>query len=303
MDSGAGLVSDRGVTVGLSVYDMTAPDLLELGRAADEAGLDSIWLGEHLLLPVDYASEHPTASGRSHEHIKGPIVSHDTELVDPLVALAAVAGATTRIGLATGIYILPLRHPIVTARAAATLQEASGGRLRLGVGAGWLEEEFASLDVPFAERRSRLGESLTVMRAAWSGGPLDHRGRHFSFDRVQVCRRPVEVPVVMGGNTPKALARAVEVGDGWFSSGTPDLDESVRLFGEVQSLWRARGGAGVFPCWFRVPSAAPDVLARYRDAGIEHVVVWADQLWPAGGSVTEKREAFAAAVAALGPDA
>lgn len=288
------------MTVGLSVYDITAPDLLELGRAADEAGFDALWLGEHLLLPVGYASEHPTASGQSHEHIKGPIVSPDTELVDPLVALAAVAGATTRIGLATGIYILPLRHPIVTARGAATLQEASGGRFRLGVGAGWLEEEFASLDVPFAERRTRLAESITVLRAAWAGGAVGHRGRHFSVDRVQVCRRPVDVPIVMGGNTPKALARAVELGDGWFASGTPDLEESVRLFGEIQSLWQARGGDGEFPCWFRVGSAAPDVLDRYREAGIRHVVVWADQLWPAKGSVAEKRAAFAAAVDDLG---
>ena len=292
-------MSDRTVTVGLSVYDIAAPDLLHLAGAADEAGFDALWLGEHLLLPVGYASEHPT-SGADHEHITGPIVSPDTELVDPLVALGAVAGATTRIRLATGIYILPLRHPIVTARAVATLQEASGGRFLLGIGAGWLVEEFTSLGVPFDERRSRLVESIEVMRAAWAGGPFEHHGRHFSFDRIQVSRRPVDVPVIMGGNTPKALERAVRLGDGWFSSGTPLFEDAVRLRDQVMALHDEVGSGGEFRCWFRVTSGDPELLARYRAEGIDDVVVWADQLWPAEGSPAEKREAFAAAAADLG---
>jgi probable F420-dependent oxidoreductase len=293
-------VSDQHVTVGLSVYDITAPDLVDLARAADEAGFDAIWLGEHLLLPVAYASEHPTTGAHSHQHIKGPIVSPDTELVDPLVALAAVAGATSRIRLATGIYILPLRHPIVTARAASTLQEVSRGRFLLGIGAGWLEEEFASLGVPFEERRSRLAESIDVMRAAWAGGPFEHRGHHFSLERIQVSRRPVEVPLIMGGNTPKALRRAAQLGDGWFSSGTPDLDDAVRLFNELHELRAGLGAEGEYRCYFRVASGDPSLLDRYRSEGIEDVVVWADQLWPAKGSVEEKREAFATAAADLG---
>jgi probable F420-dependent oxidoreductase len=293
------VVSDHVVTVGLSVYDITAPDLLDLARAADEAGFDAIWLGEHLLLPVGYASEHPTSGSNSHEHIKGPIVSPDTELVDPLVALGAVAGATTRLRLATGIYILPLRHPIVTARAVATLQEASAGRFMLGIGAGWLEEEFTSLDVPFKERRTRLVESIEVMRAAWAGGPFEHHGTHFSMDRIQVSRRRVDVPLIMGGNTPKALRRAVELGDGWFSSGTPDFDDAVRLFNEIRGLRSEVGLDGEYRCYFRVASGDPALREQYGAEGIDDVVVWADQLWPAKGSVEEKREAFFAAAAEL----
>lgn len=292
-------MSHQRVTVGLSVYDIAAPDLLDLARAADEAGFDAIWLGEHLLLPVGYASEHPT-SGADHEHITGPIVSPDTELVDPLVALAAVAGATSRLRLATGIYILPLRHPIVTARGVATLQEASGGRFLLGVGAGWLVEEFTSLGIPFEERRSRVTESVEVMRAAWQGGPFEHHGRHFSFDRIQVSRRPVDVPLVMGGNSPKALERAVRLGDGWFSSGTPLFEDAVRLRDEVRALHERVGSGGDYRCYFRVASGEPDLLDRYRAEGVEDVVVWADQLWPATGSAQEKREQFAATVAGLG---
>jgi probable F420-dependent oxidoreductase len=288
------------VNVGLSAYDLAAPDLLDLARAADESGFDAIWLGEHVVLPVGYASEHPTHRIDDHEHIAGPIVSPDTELVDPMVALAAVAGATTRIRLATGIYILPLRHPLLTARAAATLHEVSGGRFLLGVGAGWLDEEFADLGVPFEQRASRVAESIEVLRAAWRGGPFEHRGKHFSFGPVQSSRRPVEVPIVMGGNTPAALRRAATSGDGWFSSGTPDFKDAVELLATLRRLRSDVGRTAPFRCWFRVPGCDPGLLARYATAGIDDVVVWADQLWPATGTPASKREAFLAAAATLG---
>jgi probable F420-dependent oxidoreductase len=287
------------VTLSLSVYDITAPDLLDLARAADDAGFDSLWLGEHLVLPVGYESEHPTQRASSHEHIKGPIISPDTELVDPMVALAAAAGATTRLRLATGIYILPLRHPLVTARAAATLQEASGGRFLLGVGAGWLEEEFTALGVPFEERRSRVNESIEVMRAAWAGGPFDHHGKHFPVERIQLSRRPVDVPLILGGNTTKSLRRAARLGDGWFSSGTPDLSDAVDYVEELRAARAELGDPSPFRCYVRVPAADPELFTRYRDAGIDDLVVWADQLWPASGTPEEKRQAFAAAASEI----
>lgn len=293
-------MSDPRVNVGLSVYDLAVSDMLELALAAEEAGFDAIWLGEHVLLPVGYASEHPSHQVDAHDHIAGPIVSPDTELVDPMVALAAVAGATHRIRLATGIYILPLRHPLVTARAAATLHEASCGRFLLGVGAGWLEEEFDALDVPFAERGSRLAESIEVMRAAWGGRPYEHRGTHFSFDPVQTTRRPVAVPLVLGGNTPAALRRAATVGDGWFSSGTPDFDRAVELVATLRALRADLGLTTPYRCYVRVPSSDPELLADYAAAGIDDVVVWADQLWPATGALASKRRAFAGAAAAIG---
>ena len=217
------------MSVGISVYDMTASDVRELAVAADAAGFDAVWLGEHVVLPVDYSSEHPTAGTGGHEHITGPIVDPDTELLDPWVALGAVAGATTQLRLATGIYILPLRHPLITARSAATLQNVSGGRLLLGIGAGWLVEEFAALDVPFDERYGRLVETIEIIRAAWAGGPFDYHGKYFSFDPIQLTSRPVDVPLIMGGNTPPALKRAALLGDGWFSSGTPNFDDARRL--------------------------------------------------------------------------
>src|ERR1700736_2035957 len=100
------------MTVGISAYDITATDLLDLSIAADDAGFDTLWLGEHVVLPLAYGTEHPTHGDADQQHHAGPIVQADTELLDPWVALGAVAGATTRLRLATGMYILPLRHPL-----------------------------------------------------------------------------------------------------------------------------------------------------------------------------------------------
>ena len=285
--------------IGISAYDMTATGLLDLASAADAAGFDTLWLGEHLFLPVAYEAEHPTSGGDAHKHHTGPVVSPETELLDPLVELAAVAGATRRIRLATGIFILPLRHPLATARAAATLQEVSCGRFLFGVGFGWLEEEFDALGIPFDERVGRFEESIDVMRAAWAGGPFEHHGRHFSFDTVQLTTRPGPVPLILGGNSPRALRRAARLGDGWFSSGTPDLDEAQRLRDELHRLRHDAGRTDPFHVFVRVEPADPAMIERYAAAGFDDVAVWADQLW-APGRGTDPPAALAAAADRLG---
>jgi probable F420-dependent oxidoreductase len=274
--------------IGISAYDMAAADILDLARAADRLGFDAIWLGEHLLLPVDYRTIHPTKSSEGEQHHKGPIVGLDTELLDPFVALAAIAGSTTRLRLATGIYILPLRHPLLTARGACTLQEVSGGRLLLGLGTGWLSEEFDAFDVPFDERVSRFNEAVEVMRRAWRGGPFEFQGKHFGFDSIQLTSRPVSVPLVFGGNTERALRRAATMGDAWFSSGTPTLDEAVRLRDRLHALRDEHGVTEPFPCYVRVEGADPAVIERYAREGIEDVTVWADQVWPPGAPLDVK---------------
>jgi probable F420-dependent oxidoreductase len=285
--------------LGISVYDMAAADVLELSTAADQAGFDAIWLGEHIVLPVGYATDHPTTRTDAHQHISGPIVKPDTELLDPWVALASVAASTSHLRLGTGIYLLPLRHPLVTARAACTLQALSQGRLLLGVGAGWLAEEFTALDVPFDERFGRLVESIEIVRAALAGGPFDFHGKYFSIDAVQLSTDPVDVPVVMGGNTPTALTRAARLGDGWFSSGTPTFDEACRLRDHVVRL-RARSGLDApFRCYVRIEKADPELVDRYSAAGIDDVVVWADQVWPAHGDLDSRRAALSSTARVL----
>jgi probable F420-dependent oxidoreductase len=275
-------------TIGICAYDMSAPDLVDLATAADLAGFDSLWLGEHIALPVEYGSLHPTAGTPAHERRDTPIVEPSTRLVDPLVALAGCAVATRKIRLATGILLLPLRHPILVARMAHTMQELCGGRFLLGVGAGWLTEEFDALGVPFEQRVGRLTESIELMRAAWRGGPFDHEGRHYPVRNIQLCAGSVDVPLILGGNSDAALDRAARLGDGWFSSATPVLGDSCRYRDRLMAVREKEGREGPFEIFVRIAKPDFDVVKAYHAEGFEHLVVWADQLWPAEGPFEEK---------------
>ncbi len=271
------MVSDSAA-FGVSLYDVDVRRLVDVAVAAEAAGFRHLWLGEHLLLPTGYRSAHPTRSGDHRPHPR--IVDPSTELLDPMVALAAVAAATTTIEIGTAVYLLPLRHPLVTARAAATLQQVAGGRFRLGVGAGWLEEEFEALEVPFADRGSRHEEALTVVRRALGGGSFDHAGRHYRFEGVQVTPRPVGVPIVMGGNSDRALRRAARLADGWFASGNPTLQEAVALKERLDRLASDQGRQ--VDCHVRMEAFEPGLISSYLSAGLSNLVLWAQHLSPQG---------------------
>jgi probable F420-dependent oxidoreductase len=287
--------------IGLTAYDVHAREFLDLAAAADEAGFSSLWLGEHVVLPIGYSSAHPTTTQPGTQHHTGPIVDPDTELVDPLVQLGAAAAETSTIELATGIFILPLRHPLAVARSACTVQEIAGGRFILGLGVGWLEEEFTVLDVPFAERVSRFEEGIEVLRAALQGGEVKHEGRHFSISGVQVTKRATEIPLMLGGNTDRALPRAARLGDGWFSSGTPPFEEAVRLRDELRRRRADSERADEpFRLVFRIAGADPATVQRYADEGFDEILIWADQVWPEGAALPDKRAALRAAADALG---
>jgi len=287
--------------IGLTAYDVHAREFLALAAAADEAGFSSLWLGEHVVLPIGYASEHPTKVQPGVQHHTGPIVSPTTELVDPLVQLGAAAAVTERIELATGIFILPLRHPLAVARSACTVQELAEGRFSLGLGFGWLEEEFDALDVPFAERVTRFEEGIEVLRAAWSSGEVKHEGRHFSISGVQVTNRPTTIPLMLGGNSERALGRAARLSDGWFSSGTPPFEEAIRLRAELQRLRAETDRASEpFKLVFRMEGADRAMIRRYEDEGFDEVLIWADRVWPGQQPLPAKREALFAAATALG---
>jgi probable F420-dependent oxidoreductase len=282
----------------VSLYDITVDRLLAVGRAAEAAGFDSVWLGEHLVLPVAYRSAHPShsaAADATDSHY--PRVVHEqTRLADPMVALAALAASTVRVRLGTAIYLLPLRHPLVTARAAATLQQAATGRFLLGVGAGWLQEEFDALDVDFAGRGRRHLESVELVRAALAGGPIDYDGEVFSTHGVQVSPDAVHVPIVMGGNSPVALRRAARLADGWFASANPTFEQAVEM---RDTLKREAASAGrqLPECFVRTGRFEPAEVGRYADAGFENLVFWAQDICPPG---RDPDEAFAEAAARLG---
>ena len=255
------------MTISISAYDLSGTDFLELAVAADAAGFDTLWLGEHVVLPLGYGSDHPTTGTEAEQHHIGPIVQSDTDLLDPWVALGAAAGATTRLRLATGIYILPLRHPLMTARAAYTLQAISGGRFLFGLGAGWLREEFDVLAVDFDQRSRRFEETVKILHLAASGGPFEFHADAFSFGPVQVSPKPFDLPLIFGGNGERALHRAALTGDAWFSSGTPSLDDACRLRDRLHAIRSEHGLTGAFRCYVRVEGFDPTAVERYGREG------------------------------------
>lgn len=278
---------------GLSVYDVSATELADLAAAAETAGFDTLWLGEHLLRPVDYRAVHPTRE--PDQELAARIVGPETRLTDPLVALAAAAGRTSRLQLATGIFVLPLRHPLAVARATLTLQELAGGRLLFGVGLGWLREEFEALGVPFDGRAARFAEGLDILRKAWAGGPFEHHGSVYDFGPVELTAQPARIPLVLGGNTAPALRRAALRADGWFASGTPSPAEAVDLMARLDAAQAAAGGAVPLTTYVR---ASPDAdITRYANAGFSQVVFWAHELCPPGPARWDR---LAAAAAELG---
>jgi probable F420-dependent oxidoreductase len=188
-------------------------------RAAEAAGFESLWTVEHVIYPDDYTSTYPYAASG-----KMPAAA-STPIPDPLVWLAYVGAATSTIGLATGILILPQRNPLVLAKEVATLDAMTGGRVNLGIGVGWLREEFDAIGVPWAARGARTDDYIAAMRALWAADHADHEGSHTSFRNVSSNPKPANgrVPITVGGHSRAAAERAGKLGDGFFpGNGTPE---------------------------------------------------------------------------------
>jgi probable F420-dependent oxidoreductase len=221
---------------------------VELAQAAEAAGFDSIWTVEHVVVPDGYQSRYPySPSGRMGSGLE------DFPIPDPLMWLAYVASATRSIKLGTAILILPQRNPVITAKAVATLDHmAGGGRVLLGIGVGWLAEEFATLGVPFEDRGARTDDYVAAMRALWSQDRASYQGRFVSFRDV-FCR-PLppgrRIPIVVGGDTKAAARRAGRLGDGYF----PARGAPADLFDEMR---RSAAEAGRNPADIEITVAAP----------------------------------------------
>jgi probable F420-dependent oxidoreductase len=239
-----------------------------LARTAEENGFESLWTVEHVVVPAGYQSAYPySPTGRMPGDETAPIP-------DPLIWLAYVAAETRTIRLATGILILSQRNPVITAKAIATLDVLSGGRVELGVGAGWLKEEFDALGVPFEERGERLDEAIQALRALWTEDKPTFKGRHFSFEEA-ICRpQPVQgsVPIHVGGHTPRAARRAGELGDGFF----PGRGRAEDLEPLLASVRRHAEAAGRDPDAIEVTAGGAmdaDGVKRLADLGVHRVVI------------------------------
>ena len=186
---------------------------VELVQAAEETGFESAWTVEHVVIPKGYQSAYPyTTDGRL------PGGEGDFILPDPQIWMAYVAARTTRINLATGILILPQHNPVICAKQVATLDYMSGGRVLLGIGVGWLKEEFEALGVPFADRGARTEEYMHALRALWSMDAPTYEGQFVSFKNAYMRPKPVKgtVPIIIGGHSKAAARRAGRMADGFF---------------------------------------------------------------------------------------
>lgn len=206
------------IEIGVSVPTVgpfsTREHVLTAARYADALGFDVVWATDHVVLPFDRKSPYPYPEGG----VPQAVYSAGVDWLDPVASLAVIAGATERVRLGTSVIVLPYRNPLVLANETATLDRLSGGRLALGVGAGWIAEEFAALGVPFSERGPRTDESIAVLRHLWTAERADFHGRFWSFADVAIGTRPAQQqgpPILVGGNGDPALRRAGRLGDGW----------------------------------------------------------------------------------------
>ena len=262
-----------GIVFANTMHWAKGPGAIEMARAADDAGFESLWTVEHVVYPDDYSSAYPySADG------KMPAVP-STPIPDPLIWLAYVASVTTSIRLATGILILPQRNPVVLAKELATLDELSGGRVELGIGVGWLREEFDALGVPWERRGARTDEYVEAMRALWASDGASFEGEFASFTRVSSNPKPRQgqIPIVVGGHSRAACERAGRLGDGFFpgKGDAHELREMVDIVRQTaaahdrdpQAIEISAGSPAVFG---DDPVAAAQELA---DIGVSRIVV------------------------------
>jgi probable F420-dependent oxidoreductase len=260
---------------GLSFASSIAIDqaaALEVCRRAEAAGFESVWGGEHVVMPSTIESPYPyTADG------KVP-AEPDTPIPDPLIWLAFAAAAAPTLRLGTCILIVPLRDPLVLAKELATLDQVSGGRVELGLGVGWLREEFDALGVPWQRRGARNDEYIEAMRTLWAGPHAEFHGEFVDFPPVTCSPRPVQdkIPILVGGDTDAAIDRAVRLADGYFP-GAGDPDSLAELIERLRNAAEAAGRDpdsieinAMFSTYMSDPVAG---VERLRELGVGRVMV------------------------------
>jgi len=255
---------------------LSSPDLIgEYARAAEDAGFESIWVFEHVVIPADYESRYPY-------NAEGRIGIEDADLPDPLALLAFLAGVTDRLLLGTGVLILPQRSPVLCAKECASVDALSRGRLQLGIGVGWLREEADAVGTSFADRGARTDEAIEVMRTLWREDEATFHGNYTSFDRAKSNPKPVQPdgpPIHVGGHSRAAARRAGRLGDGFFPIGLRGEEFTER----VDTMQSAARDAGRDPDTIEITYTAgmnPDTVKRYADLGVSRWVtaVWEDDL-------------------------
>jgi probable F420-dependent oxidoreductase len=255
--------------------------MVALATLAEQRGIESLWTFEHVIVPVDYASRYPySPTGKMG-------VPPEAPFVDPLIALTAIAAHTERIRLATGVNILSQANPLYVAKQAASLDFVSNGRFMLGLGIGWLAEEFAALGVPFERRGARFDDYLQAMRKVWSGDVVEHESEFLHWHGFKSFPLPVQhpLPVIIGGSKGRAFERVARYGQGWYAP-TASVEQLAALRRSLDEACAAvgRDPASVEITAMWVPqSEGVELVPRYEDLGVSRLVVPLPALAAEGG--------------------
>jgi probable F420-dependent oxidoreductase len=264
------------------------PELLvQVAQKAEALGFESLWIPEHLAVPVQITSRYPySADGK---FPGGP----GAALHDPFVALGFIAACTKTIKLGTGVFVLPLRNPLAVAKAAASVDVLSNGRLLFGIGIGWLEDEFNAVGMPFKDRAARTREWITMMKALWAEDTPQFSGRFHSFPPLGFNPKPIQKPhppIIFGGDSKPALKRTAEIGDGWFGvrytpeSVKPVLAQLKEIAGKVgRNFAKIEISVGMEP---GTPFTI-DTVRRFADAGVHRLMTFAPGFTPRAKFATD----------------
>ncbi|MBP9034320.1 MAG: LLM class F420-dependent oxidoreductase [Pseudomonadales bacterium] len=253
------------VNVGYTAVDQ----FVAVAQAAEAAGFESAWTFEHVVVPAAYDSRYPySGSGKMG-------VAPEVNFIDPLIALATVAAHTTRLRLGTGVNILPQSNPLLLAKQAASLDLVSGGRFMLGVGIGWLAEEFRAMGVPFEHRGARFDDYISAMKKVWSGGLVEHASEFLDWSGFKSYPLPVQTPfpVIIGGSKGKAFERIAKYGTGWYApcESAGDLAPMLtQLKDACSALGRDYAEIEITAMWR--PELGIDRIRALRDEGVHRVV-------------------------------
>ena len=254
--------------IGLSLGTVRPSAWTELTTEADRLGFESVWMPEHLVIPVESAGS-PFA-GSDH-----PPIPADVPVFDVFTYLGFLAGRTQQIRFGTQVYNIGLRHPFAVARAVTTLDVVSGGRLEFGIGASWLRAEWEAVGLDFDSRGRRVDESIAVCQRLWAQAQVEHHGEFFDFGPVMFEPKPVQSPwppLHIGGDGPAALRRAGTVGDGWIPM-NHTLEQIPAAAARLAALRDQAGRPGAVEITLGAGGTDLDSLRRHADAGVGRALV------------------------------
>jgi probable F420-dependent oxidoreductase len=253
----------------IGIGNLARPELLTaVAINAERLNFATVWAPEHVVFLERFSSRYPYSRGQNL-----PITT-DIPLLNPFIALTYAAASTTRIRLATGICLVPEYNPLLLAKICATLDYLSGGRLLLGIGIGWLREEFEALGIPWERRAQRTREYIEAMRCVWGDGRR-YSAEFVNFDGALSYPKPVKgvaLPIMVGGQTEAALKRAASYGNGWcgFNLTPQETAQAIKRLRELLDA-SGRGSVGFEFSVSPTADATPDDLSRYRDAGVDEL--------------------------------